>query len=212
MSHTLHRIKTETGKYDDYVVLIMPARGINNQNSVEVFRKYMDLLIKFDPVNMGGMKMGTLATNTFEEIKANISPDAPMMHAVFKDRDTLIEVMKALKEADYGYSVVVSGLVDDVDCCAKKAGIQRHSVDITLGTWGDTSKLPPEEILEITTMCGHAMISVNLVKKMIADIRKGIITPRKAAQKLAEPCVCGIFNTDKAERLLTELSEKVFTE
>ena len=190
----------------------MPARGINNQNSVEVFRKYMDLLIKFDPVNMGGMKMGTLATNTFEEIKANISPDAPMMHAVFKDRDTLIEVMKALKEADYGYSVVVSGLVDDVDCCAKKAGIQRHSVDITLGTWGDTSKLTPEEILEITTMCGHAMISVNLVKKMIADIRKGIITPRKAAQKLAEPCVCGIFNTDKAERLLTELSEKVFTE
>ena len=102
--------------------------------------------------------------------------------------------------------------MDDVDCCAKKAGIQRHSVDITLGTWGDTSKLPPEEILEITTMCGHAMISVNLVKKMIADIRKGIISPKKAAQKLAEPCVCGIFNTDKAERLLAELSEKVFTE
>ena len=56
------------------------------------------------------------------------------------------------------------------------------------------------------------MISVNLVKKMIADIRKGIITPKKAAQKLAEPCVCGIFNPEKAERLLTELSEKVFAE
>ena len=166
MSHTLHRIKSETGKYDDYVILIMPARGINNQNSVEVFRKYLDLLYPFHPVNMGGMKMGTLVTNTFEEIKANISPDAPMMHAVFRDRDTLIEAMKAIRDADYGYSVVVSGLVDDVDCCAKKAGIQRHSVDITLGTWGDTSKLPPEEILEISTMCGHAMISVNLVKKM----------------------------------------------
>ena len=148
MSHTLHRIKSETGKYDDYVILIMPARGINNQNSVEVFRKYLDLLYPFHPVNMGGMKMGTLVTNTFEEIKANISPDAPMMHAVFRDRDTLIEAMKAIRDADYGYSVVVSGLVDDVDCCAKKAGIQRHSVDITLGTWGDTSKLPPEEILE----------------------------------------------------------------
>ena len=33
-----------------------------------------------------------------------------------------------------------------------------------------------------------------------------------AAQKLAEPCVCGIFNPEKAERLLTELSEKVFAE
>lgn len=209
MSHTLHRIKTETGKSDDYVVLIMPARGINNQNIVETYGKYMDLLIKFNPVNMGGCKLGTLATNTYEEIRNNISPEAPMMHAVFKDRETLIQVMKALKEADYGYSVVVSGLVDDVGCCAKEAGIQRHSVDLTLGTWGDTSKLPPQEILEITTMCGHALISVNLVSKMIADIKKGIISPRKAAEKLAAPCACGIFNTDKAERLLSELAEKL---
>lgn len=209
MSHTLHRIKTENGKHDDYVVLIMPARGINNQSSVEVFRKYLCLLYQFKPVNMGGMKIGTLATNTFDELLENVSPEAPMIHAVYKDRDTLIAVMKALKEADYGYSVVVSGLVDDVDCCAKQAGIQRHSVDLTLGIWGDTSKLPPESILEITTMCGHAMVSVNLVSKMIEDIRKGRISARQAAVKLAEPCACGIFNVDKAERLLKELSEKL---
>ena len=209
MSHTLHRIKTEGNKSNDYVVLIMPARGINNQNTVETYKKYLDLLIKFNPVNMGGMKIGTLATGSFEELKANISPDAPMMHAVFKDRDTLIEVMKALKEADYGYSVVVSGLVDDVDCCAKSAGIQRHSVDLTLGTWGDLSKLPPEELLEITTMCGHAMISVNLVSKMISDIRSGRTTARKAAEELSKPCACGIFNTDKAETLLAELASKL---
>ena len=120
MSHTLHRIKTETGKSDDYVVLIMPARGINNVDVVETYRKYLTLLYQFHPINMGGMKIGTLAVNTFEELLENISPDAPMIHAVFSDRDTLIEVMKALKEADYGYSVVVSGLVDDVDCCAKR--------------------------------------------------------------------------------------------
>ncbi len=209
MSHTLHRIKTETGKQDDYVVLVMPARGINNQNSVEVFTKYLCLLYQFNPVNMGGITIGTLATNTFEELLENVNPEAPMIHAVFKDRDTLIQVMKALKEADYGYSVVVSGLVDDVGCCAKEAGIQRHSVDLTLGTCGDTSKLPPEGILQITTICGHAMISVNLVSKMIEDIRKGRISPRQAAEKLAEPCVCGIFNTDKAERLLGELAEKL---
>lgn len=119
MSHTLHRIKTEGNKYNDYVVLIMPARGINNQNPVETYAKYMDILYKFNPVNMGGMKIGTLASSSFEELKANISAEAPMLHAVYKDRDTLIEVMKALKEADYGYSVVVSGLVDDVDCCAR---------------------------------------------------------------------------------------------
>lgn len=209
MSHTLHRIKTEGNKYNDYVVLIMPARGVNNQNSVEIFRKYLRLLSKFNPVNMGGMKIGTLVDSTVDELIENISPEAPMMHAVFSDRDTLIEVMKALKEADYGYSVVVSGLVDDVDCCAKKAGIQRHSVDLTLGTWGDLSKLPPQALLEITTMCGHAMISVNLVNKMIADIKANRTTPRKAAVELAKPCSCGIFNIDKAEALLNELASKL---
>lgn len=209
MSHTLHRIKSESGKTDDYVVLIMPARGINNNDCVNVYRKYMQLLYSFKPVNMGGLKIGTLASNSFEELMENVTEDAPMLHAVYRDRDTLIEVMKALKAADYGYSVVVSGLVDDVDCCAKSAGIQRHSVDLTLGIWGDTSKLPPEGILEITTMCGHAMVSANLVNKMIEDIRKGSMSPRKAAEKLAEPCACGIFNTDKAERLLRELAEKL---
>ena len=209
MSHTLHRIKTDTGKTDDYVVLIMPARGINNKDCVNVYRKYMKLLYAFEPVNMGGLKIGTLVTSSFEELMENVSEDAPMLHAVYKDRDTLIAVMKALKEADYGYSVVVSGLVDDVDCCAKSAGIQRHSVDLTLGIWGNTSKLPPESVLEITTMCGHAMVSANLVNKMVDDIRKGLTTPGQAAVKLAEPCACGIFNTDKAERLLRELAEKL---
>lgn len=209
MSHTLHRIKTEGNKHNDYVVLIMPARGINNQDSVEVFRKYLHLLYKFNPVNMGGMKIGTLVNSSFEELIENVSPEAPMIHAVFKDRETLIDVMKALKEADYGYSVVVSGLVDDVDCCAKEAGIQRHSVDLTLGTWGDLSKLPPQEVLEITTMCGHAMISANLVNKMIADVKAGRTTARKAAAELAKPCACGIFNVDKAEALLNELAAKL---
>lgn len=209
MTHTLHRVKSENGRSNDYVVLIMAARGINNQNSVEMFRKYIDLLAPFNPVNMGGIGIGNLALNTVEELKAQITPEAPMVHAVFKDRDTLVEVMKALKAADYGYSVVVSGLVDDVDCCAKKAGIQRHSVDISLGIWGAVDKLPDEQVMEITTMCGHAMISANLVNKMVDDIRKGTTTARKAAVKLAEPCACGIFNIDKAEALLNELAARL---
>lgn len=209
MTHTLHRVKTDRGQKDDYVVLIMPARGINNHNSVETFRRYLDLLNQYHPINMGAIGCGNLATNTFEEIKANIKEDVPMVHGVFRDRDTLIAVMKALKEADYGYSVVVSGLVDDVNCCAKKAGIQRHSVDISLGIWGKKEKLAPTPVLEITTMCGHAMISANLVHKMVDDIRAGRRTAADAALELSKPCACGIFNQVKAERLLNELAEKI---
>ena len=209
MTHTLHRVKTRSGQTDDYVVLIMPARGINNQNSVEIFKKYLDLMAQFDPVNMGAIGCGNFATHTLEEIKANLKPEVPLVHGVFDTRDKLIEVMKALKEADYGYSVVVSGLVDDVDCCAKAAGINRHSVDISLGIWGNVDKLPETQILEITTMCGHAMISAGLVTKMVEDIKAGRRTAKDAANELSKPCACGIFNPHKAERLLLELAEKL---
>lgn len=209
MTHTLHRYKSEHGQTDDYVVLIMPARGINNENSQEIFKDYIELLSKFDPINLGGIGVGNLALNDVETMKEKVDEETVMVHGVYKDRETLIEVLKALKEADYGYSVVVSGLVDDVDCCAKKANIQRHSVDLSLGVWGAVEKLPPEEIMEIITMCGHAMISANLVSKMVEDIQKGRTTAEKAAIELAKPCACGVFNTVKAERLLNELASKL---
>lgn len=209
MTHTLHRAKSATGQTDDYVVLIMPAKGINNIDNKAVFTKYIDLLYKFNPINMGGIGVGNLALDDIETLKEQVSQEAVMVHGVYRDRETLIEVLKALKEADYGYSVVVSGLIDDVGCCAKKAGIQRHSADLSLGMWGATEKLPPEKIMEITTMCGHAMISANLVNKMVEDIKKGRKTIQKAALELAKPCACGVFNTAKAERLLAELSSKL---
>lgn len=207
MTHTLHRIKSIEGQTDDYVVLIMPARGINNQNCVEVFKQYFDLLVKFNPVNMGGIGCGVLLTNTVEEMKANLRPDVPMIHAVYSDRNVVIEVLKALKEADLGYSVVVSGVLDDVASCARAAGIQRYSVDISLAIWGALDKLPSVEILEVTTMCGHGMISANLVRKMVNDICAGRTTARKAAYQLGEPCACGIFNEMKAERLLQKAAD-----
>ena len=49
MTHTLHRVKSENGRTNDYVVLIMPARGVNNQDSVEMFKKYIDLLAPSSP-------------------------------------------------------------------------------------------------------------------------------------------------------------------
>ncbi|MDD3706196.1 MAG: hypothetical protein PHC45_09080, partial [Clostridiaceae bacterium] len=71
--------------------------------------------------------------------------------------------------------------------------------------WGDKARLPDEKYLEITSMCGHAMISVNLIKKMINDVKKGIKTIEQAAAELAKPCVCGIFNAEKAQKILEEL-------
>jgi hypothetical protein len=48
------------------------------------------------------------------------------------------------------------------------------------------------------------MISFNLVKKAVEDIKEGRISAEEAACELAKPCVCGVFNPARAKRLLEE--------
>jgi len=97
--------------------------------------------------------------------------------------------------------------MDEVFRAAKNVGLTPHTVNLSLGIWGRTEKLPKEEILWITSMCGHCMISPSLVLKMINDIRKGKTTPTNAARELARCCICGVFNVKRAEKLLRQLSK-----
>jgi len=154
---------------------------------------------------MGELGIGHLHDSKPEEIINNVYQELPMVHGVFNTREDLISALKDIKDEDMGISIIVTGLVDSVNCCSKEAGLKRHSINYSLGIWGDKSKLPDEKYLGITTMCGHAMISFNLVKKLIEDIKKEKTTIDKAAQELAKPCVCGIFNTEKAKKVLEEL-------
>jgi len=103
---------------------------------------------------------------------------------------------------------VVSGLTDKTRECCQKLGLEMHTVSQSLGIWGNTSRLPSREILEITTMCGHGMVSSSLVAKMIEDIKKGTTSPQKAAAELVKPCECGIFNTTRAAELLAAAATK----
>ena len=113
-----------------------------------------------------------------------------------------------LKKEDLGMSIVVSGLVDHVKECCHKVGLEPHTVESSLGRIGRTDLLPPNEILEIATMCGHSMVSVNFINEMIEKCRKGRCTPEEAAAELFKPCICGIFNTDRAAMLIRKMIEE----
>jgi len=117
------------------------------------------------------------------------------------------EVLKELREADLGQSVVVSGIFEYVDECLEKVGLKHHTANFSLGIWGKTEKLPSEDILEVTTMCGHGLISANLVKSMVEEIKAGTKTPEAAAKVLAPPCACGIFNPARAAKLLAVMAK-----
>ena len=78
--------------------------------------------------------------------------------------EKLRQVLRQLKEEDLGISITVSGIVDEVFGLANELGLQPHTVNLSLGIHGKTELLPPEETLELTTMCGHALMAKELVK------------------------------------------------
>lgn len=204
MSHTLHRRGTPENLKNDYVLFAMSAKGINEVASDAKLQRFLEIVREFQPVNLGDMKTGNVYATPVDRIVDN-TKDTSIVHGVFENRENLIKALKAVKDADLGVSVIISGLLDDVHDCCRKAGVDRHTCETSLGVWGKKERLPDEDILRVSTMCGHGMVPFNLVKKMIEDIKLGKRTIRDAAEELAKPCQCGVFNAGRAAKLLEEM-------
>jgi len=203
MTHTLHRRGDTQSLREDYVVLVMPSRGINVEGCQEKLRKLWEIFSHYQVVNFGDATNGNKYNFSLEEFKKKSSM---IGHAVFKDKETLTKFIKELKEANLGLSTVVSGLYDEVNGCCGSLGIKLHTVEHSLGVHGNTKKLPPVNILEIHTMCGHAMVSPNLIKDMAKEVKKGKKSAEAAADELAHHCTCGIFNPYRAAKLLKKMA------
>lgn len=204
MSHSLHRRGCKESLKDDFVILITPSVGINHENSGPMLWKILDIITDVGPNNIGSYETGTIYTGvTIEQIKESM-PETPRVRCCFDSKEKMFEVLKRIKELDAGLSVTISGINEDVLEMANKLDIKAHSINYSLGIFGRTELLPPEEVMEFITMCGHGMISKDLVIKTINDVRKGKKTLREAAKIIAQPCVCGIFNVDRAEKLLSK--------
>jgi len=204
MSHTLHRRGTPKDLKNDYVLFAMSAKGINEAGSHAKLQRFLEIIREFGPVNIGDMKTGNSFAVPAEEIVAN-TKDTSIVHGVFDSREKLLQALKAVKDADLGISVIISGLMDDVHDCCRKAGVERHTCETSLGIWGQTERLPDEDILKFSTMCGHGMVPFSLVKKIIEDVRAGRRTIAEGAAELAKPCQCGVFNPSRAAALLNEI-------
>ena len=203
MTHSLHRRGSACSLKDDFVILVTPAVNINHKDSGEKLWKILDIITEIGPNNIGSYETGTIYTGiTIEDIRANM-PETPRVRCCFDSKEKMHEVIRRIKEEDLGLSITVSGLNDEVLDICKDLDIKPHSVNYSLGVRGATELLPPEEVLELLTMCGHGMISKDLVKKAIDEVKRGKKTPYDAAVMVAQPCVCGIFNVSRAERLLS---------
>ncbi len=207
MTHTLHRLGKEESLQQDFVLTMMPSKGINVEGSAAKLRGLLDICMQAGAIKVGDARLGNeYHQGSLDTMLENIE-DQAVVQAVFDDAEKVTQVLKAFREADVGMSVVVSGLHDRVDQCCREAGLKRHTVNQSLGRWGRTERMPPEAILEINTMCGHGMVAVGLIEDIAERVRAGELTPEEGAEELFRPCMCGVFNPARAADLLKAMGE-----
>ncbi|MHA1277785.1 MAG: hypothetical protein ACTSQ8_11375 [Candidatus Helarchaeota archaeon] len=196
MTHSLHRWGSETDLKEDYVLLAMRSAGIHDKTpeEKEVAREKLLHIGKiFEQYGPKSIMMERLRRFS------------PVVTAVFDNVEAIQQILTTLKQEDLGMSIVVSGLLSEIQKISKRVGLKPHTVHLSLGVFGKKELLPPEKIREITTMCGHHCVSPQSVENYVDQIQKGKITIEEAAQKLAQPCVCGIVNTTRVRKILHEL-------
>ncbi len=182
----------------------MAARGVNRDGSAPKLSRALEIFAAHNPVNFGNVA-GNSFTKTLPAM-VSLTKDNTVSHAVFRSIDDVTAVLADLKKEDLGISIVVSGLFEEVRqaCCTND--LKPHTVNISLGVFGKTEKLPEEPVLEIASMCGHNMISFGLIQKLVHDIEEGWTTPELAAKKVAAGCRCGVFNWERAARVFARLA------
>ena len=240
MTNTMHRHGTVESLRQDYIIFATTAAGFNREGSEEARKRFVEILMKHQPVNTG---LSTLAAEMekkpnfiweairdrfrgrryrngqpaeetrrrWEKALRQYSGEQRLHYnAVFDSVDKLAAAIREVKEADLGLCVNTNAIHEDTDRVAREAGIIRHSIEHSLGFHGRVERLPSAEVLEISTMCGHGMVSFNLVRKMIYLVNMGHISIDRAAELLVKPCTCGVFNPTRATRILAEIQEGTY--
>jgi hypothetical protein len=223
MTNTLHRYGDAASFRDDFVVFAMCSRGKNDENAVARLRQFLQMAMQFGPVNLGDARHGgalrpSRSMSPLAHWRRNTKPDfqaviegldtATTAAAVFDNRPAAEDLMKAVRAADLGLSVNISTSIDGAEQCCHGAGLCRHSVGYSLGFEGKTGRLPNEDVLMLSTMCGHGMVSSSLAKKMIDWVKEGRRTPAQAVTYLARFCSCGVFNPSRAVRILEDARKR----
>ena len=220
MSHSLHRFGTAENMKDDFCIYTRAAKGVNREKCGDKLRKTLEIYLSEAPDNIGSSHSGKslVAGLKMEEYEKTLDNSYGIM-ANFDDREKVKKVLNKAKEAALGVSVVVSGLIGDVVEIAHECGLKPHTATLSLGIFGKTESLPgkvttpalnepaaPEnEVLEMVTMCGHSLISPNLVREAIERVRSGKMSAGEAAVMMAKPCTCGIFNVTRCSKRIEEV-------
>lgn len=203
MTHSLHR--TGSDLENEIVFILTPSKGINSEGAEDKIKKFLDIIVANGPVHYGDDRVGNQYTVGYDEIVEKLE-GITNIHAVFNTLESAQHALKDLVAADLGLSVVVSGLFESAKACCRASGIEYHSIEHSLGIWGNKDRLPDDKTLEILTMCGHGLVSANLIQHMIDAVKAHEKTAYEAAEEMARLCLCGIFNTERAAAIIEAMA------
>lgn len=205
MTHSLHRFGP--CQEIDFVWQVYHAKGINDQNIPEKLRAVIEVVKEVGSENWGDVKTGPIVCTSEETIRSRLTVQS-RLRGVFTRRDQVVRFLRRLKDLDLGLSVIIAGELSEVLAACAEAGLAPHTVNYSIGIFGRTDLLPDEEVLGVTSMCGHHMVAASLVERLRERVRKGALSPEEAAKRLACLCPCGIFNPVRASKLLAKVTDK----
>ncbi len=231
MTNTLHRFQRPDDPKDDYIVFTRITKGVNDIGATEKGLKFLQAAFKYRPVNikahsgLGQMYRpektlnpfklylrGRKETASFEQLLEEMDESDGQVLVVFDNMPAVESFLKEIKELDLGLSVNVSCPVEDMYEMSPRIGMVPHSINYAMGFRGDRYRLPDRNVLELSTLCGHGLISNNFAAKMITMVKERRVTPEKAAGYMSKFCVCGAFNTTRAVRILNRTIYKTNSE
>ena len=218
MTNTLHRYGSAETFRDDYIVFAMPSKGKNDEGALEKLKTFLRICVRHDPSNIGAAGRSsyrpsrTLAPGVhwrrdlgtdFDGVIDEMERSGPAS-AVFDSREKAVGCLGEVIQEDLGLSVNISTSVEGARAAGHACGINRHSVEYSLGFIDPHDHLPGNQVLELATMCGHGMVSFGIAQKMIDMVREGRRTPEQAVATLARFCPCGVYNPSRAMRLIED--------
>lgn len=204
MTHSLHRLGNQSSIKSEFIVLTFGhSRGSKTalERKKATFQKKNPGVYKIVKNGYTSLKLDRF----IKKIKETKNKDIYTGPYIIKTKEELYRCLKKIKTAKSGRSVVVSGIIEDIDECLKRLDLRMHTVQYSLGYFGKTELLPDSNILEMTSMCGHHMISPKLVKKLADDVKRGKLTPQEASSSMEKLCVCKIFNKNRATDILERM-------
>lgn len=201
MTHTLNRTGLTEEKSGQEIVFLAMVQARQKDKKTEQMKELASLIVKHNPINFIGAPTG-FTLETLVKVAGRLS----IITAVFHDLETVAQLVQEIKAKKLGISIVLSGLFSDINHICQKTELKEHTHNISLGVFGQTDRLPDKDILEITTQCGHALISPHYVKHLLKKVSKGRMSSQEAARLLIKPCVCGIGNTERIEKILDRMA------